>query len=284
MARKHLQVMASVATLALAPVSAEAQMLVHDPAAVGQLISQAQTALSQLERLREQVGEAQKLYGSLNQASGVNSLAQTLLAPELRTFVPDIAKLEAAARGDLAALGALGERAKAIRDGARVYAPVAPTEADATLEQAGARAARDLALGEKVATSATARADGLEALRVALDAAPNARAVMDIEARLAAEQALIQNDQMRLQGVLMMQASEARLEAQREKEAAASAAPWSFALSDATQKSSIAPTARTARAGTAIAKITATPAERSRANARKHPLKPIGTVDAENEK
>lgn len=199
---------------------AQAQMLVHDPAAVGQLITQAQTALSQLERLREQVGEAQRLYGSLNQASGVNTLAKSLLAPELRKLVPEFDKLEAAARGDLAALGALGARVKSIRDEARLYAPSAPTEADTALESAGMRAARDLALGEKVAATATSRAEGLENLRIALDTAPNARAVMDIEARLAAEQALIQNDQIRLQGLQMMQGSEEKLELQREKERA----------------------------------------------------------------
>lgn len=218
--RAAMTSVAVVAALSLPPSSAQAQMLVHDPAAVGQLITQAQTALSQLERLREQVGEAQKLYGSLNQASGVNDLAVGLLAPGLRKFVPELDKLQAAARGDLAALGALGERAKAIRDAARVYAPVGSSAADTELENTGLRAARDLALGETIASTATARAEGLEDLRLALDAAPNARAVMDIEARLAAEQALLLNDQVRLQGVLMMQASEERLQVQKEKEEA----------------------------------------------------------------
>lgn len=200
---------------------ARAQMLVHDPAAVGQLIAQAQTALSQLQSLRDQVGEAQKLYESLNAGTDVNSLARELLAPELRRFLPEIDKLQAAASGDLAALGALAERAQAIRAANRLHAPSAPGPADQILEEAGARAARDLALSETVGEAADARLEGLEALRSALDEAGSARAVMEIEARLSAEQALIQNDQMRLQGLLMMQASEARLEAQRQKEAAA---------------------------------------------------------------
>lgn len=202
---------------------ARAQMLVHDPAAVGQLIAQAQTALNQLQSLRDQVGEAQKLYESLNAVTDVNSLARELLAPELRRFLPEIDKLQAAASGDLAALGALAERAQAIRAANRLHLPSTPGPADQILEEAGARAARDLALSETIGEAADARLEGLEALRGALDEAESARAVMEIEARLSAEQALIQNDQMRLQGLLMMQASEARLETQRQKEAAAAA-------------------------------------------------------------
>ena len=41
---------------------------------------------------------------------------------------------------------------------------------------------------------------------------------MDLNARLAAEQALIQNEQVRLQGLALTQAAEARLEEQRARE------------------------------------------------------------------
>ena len=46
---------------------------------------------------------------------------------------------------------------------------------------------------------------------------------MDLDARLAAEQALIQNEQVRLQGLALMQAAEARLEEQRARERAEAA-------------------------------------------------------------
>ena len=44
---------------------------------------------------------------------------------------------------------------------------------------------------------------------------------MDLQARIAAEQALINNDQMQLQGLAMMQDAERRLAEQRDREAAA---------------------------------------------------------------
>lgn len=197
-----------------------AQVLVHDPGAIAQLISQAQTAISQLEQLREQVGQAERLYESFNDLSEVNTIAQKLLTPELRQLVPELSQYQTAAKGDLAGLGRLAARAQAIRRESRVYAPD-DTAAAELLEASGARAARDMALGEKIGEIADERLEGLEDLRAALDVADNARAVMDITARLAAEQAILQNDQVRLQGLLIMQAAEEQLQAQREREAAA---------------------------------------------------------------
>lgn len=138
--------------------------------------------------------------------------------PEIRNPLPDMTTLRSAADGDLSALGEMAERADAIRRETRVYTPDAPSAAADALERAGARTARDLAIGETVDRAATDRLQGLETLRRALDTAPNARAVMDLNARLAAEQALIQNEQVRLQGLALTQAAEARLEDQRARE------------------------------------------------------------------
>jgi type IV secretion system protein VirB5 len=41
---------------------------------------------------------------------------------------------------------------------------------------------------------------------------------MDLQARATTEQAMIANDQMRLQGIAMAQAAEDRLQAQRDRE------------------------------------------------------------------
>lgn len=72
--------------------------------------------------------------------------------------------------------------------------------------------------------------DGLAEIASALDTATNARAVMDIQARLAAEQAMIANDQMRLQGLAMAQAAEERLQTQRDHERSRTAADARLAL------------------------------------------------------
>lgn len=220
---------ALAAAFALAPAVAQAQHIVHDPTAYAKLVEDARTALQQLRALQTQVEQGQALLDSLNSISDVNALASALGLPEVRNPLPDLRALRAAADGDLTALGGLADRADAIRRETRLYTPPSgdlPT-AEAyyrdSLERSGARTARDLAIGEAVSQASDQRLEGLETLRRALDAAPNARAVMDLDARLAAEQALIQNEQLRLQGLALTQAAEARLEEQRAREQAEAA-------------------------------------------------------------
>lgn len=215
---KHAAILAAAALLATAQPAA-AQLVVHDPTSFASLIRQAQTALDQLNQLKTQVADGQKLFASLNDASGVGGLAQGLASPQLRNFVPDIDAYVAAAKGDLSALGRLGQQASTIRQDARLH--TGPAGQD--LEHAGDRAARDLALGREVARVGGERLSGLRDLSAAIDTAPNARAVFDLQARLSAEQAMIANDQMRLQGLAMAQAAEDRLQAQRDRERAAAA-------------------------------------------------------------
>jgi len=202
---------------------AHAQMVVHDPTSYASLIRQATTALDQLRELQAQVGEARRLYEGFNTASGAGALAGLLKAPELRAFVPDVDKYVAAAHGDLAALGELGRHAATIRTDTRLYTAPADDPLGQDLERQGDRAARDLALGRAAVDAGAQRLRGLNDLLDALDTAPNARAVMDLQARVAVEQALSLNDQMRLQGLAMAQDAEARVQVQRDQERAAAA-------------------------------------------------------------
>jgi len=217
---------ALAAAVVLSPSFARGQHIVHDPTAYARLVEDARTALEQLRALQTRIEQGQALFESLNSVSDVNALATVLGLPEVRSPLPDLRALRAAADGDLTALGELAGRADAIRRETRLYAPpsgeVSPGEAwyRETLERSGARTARDLAIGEAVSRASDQRLEGLESLRRALDAAPNARAVLDLEARLAAEQALIQNEQLRLQGLALTQAAESRLEEQRAREQA----------------------------------------------------------------
>jgi type IV secretion system protein VirB5 len=200
-----------------------AQVVVHDPTSYASLLRQATTALDQLKALQAQVAEAKRLYDGFNTASGAGALAGVLDAPELRAFVPEIDRYAAAATGDLSVLGEIGRQAAEIRAAQRLYTPPADDARGQDLAQQGDRAARDLALGRAAADAGADRLRGLSELLAGLDAAPNARAVLDLQARIAAEQALGLNDQMRLQGLAMAQDAEARLQTQRERERAAAA-------------------------------------------------------------
>jgi type IV secretion system protein VirB5 len=208
-------------------------MTVTDPGAYARMLRQIREAQAQLTELRAQVqqgteliGQGKALYDSLNKAADVNSIGGLLSAPTVRNLLPaefsDAQKLMSA---DLQDLGSLASRATTIRDANRIYTPATTTALSqaeeyyrTSLEKAGVRAARDMAVGERVTQTADQRLQGLEQLRQALSTAPNARAVLDLQARIDAETALIQNDQMRLQGVAIMQAADQRLQDQRERE------------------------------------------------------------------
>lgn len=217
---RPLIAIALVATVTLGGSAAHAQLAVYDAASYAKLIQQATTAVSQLNELKAQVTQSQQLFSSLNDASGVSKIASALGVPSLRSFLPDTAAFTAAAKGDFTALGAIGAKAGAIRSANRLYTAPADDPLGADLEAAGQRAARDLALGQSVTDAGAQRLEGLKDLQAAIDTAPNARAVMDLQARATTEQAMIANDQMRLQGIAMAQAAEDRLRVQRDQERA----------------------------------------------------------------
>ena len=203
--------------------SAQAQTIVYDPTAVGKLVQSYENALQQLEQLKTQVAQGRSLYDHFNTASGVNSIASELSTPAVRAFLPDADRYVAAAKGDLSALGSLGTAAATIRSANRIYTPPPNDVAGQDMEAQGNRAARDLALGQQVATVSATRLQGLQTLQTSIDGAKDVRAVMDLQARLQAEQALIANDQVRLQGLSMAQAAEDRVGQQRDRERAAQA-------------------------------------------------------------
>jgi len=218
--RKPLITIAMVGAVSLGGSAAHAQLAVYDATSYAKLIQQATTAVNQLNELKTQVTQGQQLLSSLNDASGVNRIASALGVPSLRSFLPDTSAFSAAAKGDFSALGAIGAKADAIRSANRLYTASADDPLGADLEAAGQRAARDLALGQSVTDAGAQRLEGLKDLQAAIDSAPNARAVMDLQARATTEQAMIANDQMRLQGIAMAQAAEDRLRIQRDQERA----------------------------------------------------------------
>jgi type IV secretion system protein VirB5 len=218
----------ALGVLAAAPAHAQfGGSIVSDPGAYSRMVLQLNQAKAQLQQLQAQVQQGRQLLDSLNVNSQVNRIASQLSTPELRQFLPDMSSFEAPISGNFSGLGNLGARASQIRAANRIYAPAAgasPSDADKfftdSLEQSGDRAARDMALGESVGNVGAQRLQGLQQLQQSLDGATDARAVLDIQARIGAESAMIQNDQMRLQGMAMVQQAQDRLQAQRDREAA----------------------------------------------------------------
>ncbi len=222
MRRRILAAAGAALVLALSG-PAHAQMAVFDSANYARLLQETQTALKQLQQLQQQVQQGQQLLTSLNQSSNVNGLATVLSQPALRSFLPNANLFVSATQGNFTALGSIGASAQVIRSANQLYEAPASDAAGADLMAAGNRAALNLATGQAVVQAGATRLTGLQQLQTALNTAANARAVLDLQARLQAEQAMIANDQMRLQGLAMTQAAQAQIQTQRDQERAAAA-------------------------------------------------------------
>ena len=66
--------------------------------------------------------------------------------------------------------------------------------------------------------TASKRIDELEKLRQQIGASKDVKDVLDLSARFQAEQALLQNDVLRMQGLAMVQRAQADMDLQRERE------------------------------------------------------------------
>lgn len=223
---------AAAALMMAAAAPAQAQLglgqIVSDPGAYARFASELTELQRHYETLQQQLSQGKQLYDDFNKLTDVNSLAGTLNNPALRRYLPaEVQDTSRLLNGSLSDLGSIGSRATSLRDANRLFTPVtsglSPVEEyyQNSLVKSGDRAARDIALGEKAYQTAAQRQAGLDELRLALNNAKTAKEVMDLQARIAAEQALINNDQMQLQGLAMMQEAERRLAEQRDREAAA---------------------------------------------------------------
>jgi type IV secretion system protein VirB5 len=213
---------------------ASAQMAVFDAANYGKLLQQAETELQQLKQLQSQLTQAQALYQSLNKPSNIASIATSLtqVPSPLGANVQGFANVGA---GDFSSLGAASARATQIRQASSTYTPAPTTSTvqsfyDHALASSGNRAAAGQAVGEQAYAIADQRAQGLATLRDAIPAAEDARAVADLQARIAVEAAMIANDQMRLQALQMLQGSQSASATQAGSEEVAATAKTRAAL------------------------------------------------------
>jgi type IV secretion system protein VirB5 len=73
-------------------------------------------------------------------------------------------------------------------------------------------------MGQAVYDTASQRIDALEELRTRISSATDVKETLDLSARLQAEQALLQNDVLRMQGLAMIQQARTDMDSQRERE------------------------------------------------------------------
>lgn len=179
--------------------AAHAQFAVIDVASVTQLISEVQTLEQQLATAREHLAQAQAEYQSITGGRGM----EQLLAGTVRNYLPaDWNAVAAAAQGG----GTYPALASAIRDAVNANAVLSVQDL-ASLSPTGSehlRTSRQTvatlqAVAHQALATSSSRFASLQQLIDAIARAPDQKAVLDLQARVAAEQGMLVNEQIKLQ-------------------------------------------------------------------------------------
>ncbi|MBR0947136.1 type IV secretion system protein VirB5 [Bradyrhizobium huanghuaihaiense] len=225
MVRRRSAVFASASVAALLMASPTEAEIVFDPNVFArqfeqltELKRQVETLTSHLKVAQDQLNQAKQLYDSFNKRTNANDVGALLNTPQFRKVLPqqfsDIERLVAGQGGgnfaDAIDRYLSQNRAYAGNSGNSYY----QSELDRIARQTGAKHS----MGQAVYDTASQRIDALEELRTRISTATDVKETLDLSARLQAEQALLQNDVLRMQGLAMIQQARMDMDGQRERE------------------------------------------------------------------
>jgi len=182
--------------------AAQAQWAVVDVGAIAQLVQQVNTMRQQLETTRDQLQQARQTLDSMRGGRGM----EQLLAGTVRNYLPpEWQELAAVLEQSSTSYGALASELQRLISVNAILTPqqiAALSPADRLQLEAARRSAAMLQALTREALSATSRRFG--SIQQLIDAIPRAsdqKAILDLQARIQAEQGMLQNESTKL-GVL----------------------------------------------------------------------------------
>jgi type IV secretion system protein VirB5 len=234
MSLKHIIMVAAapVALAAFASPAAAQGIPVFDTSTYVQALAQVQNTVKMIDQGKQQIQQAQDSFNSLSKLTNVNSIAPQLLNSQVRNLLPNSSiNASTLLSGDLSKLGSLGTLASQIQSRYTMN-PSSSSSSDAAyaqaLKDATGQAATTAALGENTLSVSQIRMQGLDQLREQLSSAKDPKDVMDLQARIAVEQAQLQNDALKMQAIRMSQEGQASLALAATQTAAARDAEATF--------------------------------------------------------
>lgn len=187
--------------LALAPV-AHAQWAVVDVGAINQLVQEVAVMRQTLSATQQALNEARSQYAAMTGSYGMSAL----LGGQNRNYLPQSwSQLQAVLQNTARTYGALGAAVRQLVTANAVLTPgemarLSPSERSQLLAQR--QSAALLQAETRLALSTTsARFASLQQLISAIPHAQTQKAVLDLQARIGAEETMLENDQTKL-GVL----------------------------------------------------------------------------------
>lgn len=207
---------------------ARAQFAVIDVASVAQLLQEVQTLAQQLEAARQEVAQAQALYQSVTGGRGM----QLLLGGLTRNYLPtDWSQLNSAMDGggsfSTLASAVSGSMANnAVLSGAQLAR--LSSDAQASITQARRSVALLQGISQVALANSSDRFSSIQQLINAIPSATDEKGILDLQARINAEQGMLQNEQTKLQ-VLYQAAASQQLAAEQQQREQVLAAQGRFA-------------------------------------------------------
>lgn len=190
---------------------------VNDQAAIAKQIESIAQLKSQLDALNEQIGQARQLYGSLNKLTDMADVAEVLNDPAIRKALPfDFAAIEGLLKGN--GTGVFGDSASRFLEGNSTYRTDADDFYARELSRLQNKNAGQMSVGEQIYDAGTKRIDGIDQLRGKISTAGDAKEIADLQARLQVEQAFLQTDVLRMEGLRMVQEAQNQVDEQRKAE------------------------------------------------------------------
>jgi type IV secretion system protein VirB5 len=201
--------------------AANAQFAVVDVGAIAQLLQQVKTMKDQLTTAKNQLTEAQAAVQAMTGGRGM----QQLLNGTVRNYLPsEWAELEAAIQdGSTAYSGLSGEVRSLMTENSVLTAAqlAALSRPEREQVEAARRSAALLrALTRQALSTSSARFTSIQQLINAIGSANDQKAILDLQARIAAEQGMLQNEQTKLGSLYQAAQAEEWARVQRERERA----------------------------------------------------------------
>lgn len=218
MASYRLHAAALAAAIVLSAGGAAGQGIpVIDQTAILKHIESIAQLKSQLGALHQQIEQAQQLYGSLNKLTDMADVASVLNDPAIRKALPsDFAAIEGLLKGE--GTGVFKDSASKFLEGNSTYRTDADDFYAKELARVQNKNAGQMSLGQQIYDAATTRIDGIDQLREKISTASDAKEIADLQARLQAEQAFLQTDVLRMEGLRMVQQAQNQVGEQRKAE------------------------------------------------------------------
>ena len=216
--RKHILAGAAALALCVTTAPAQAQRLVHDPWNTAQAVQQVAHLSQQIHVMQQQYQQLMQTYQAISHLpqNALNQVGRELNVNQFRNALPSQSSaLGAVMNGSGLGTGNLGAAAQGYLNQNRIYAPTAQDFQSLEMQRNANSVAGSQAMASELYQSAANRVSALQGIESQLASAPDAKAVADIQARVATEQAYIQAQQVQAQSIAMWQASQERNQSQR---------------------------------------------------------------------